>query len=99
MVIKRVNPISAAKIFGTLGVVLGLVIGAFVTLFALMFRAAVPIAADEPGAGFMGLLVGAGAIIILPIFYGVFMFIVGLIQAAVFNLAAKWTGGLEIDVA
>ena len=39
------------------------------------------------------MLFGAGAIIVLPIFYGVFMFVMGLIQAALYNLAAKWTGG------
>ena len=48
---------------------------------------------------FAGPLVGAGAIVIMPIFYGVFMFVMGLIQAALYNLAAKWTGGLEVDAA
>jgi len=40
MVIKRVNPISAAKVGGVLGVLLGFVIGAFISLFAM--RSAAP---------------------------------------------------------
>jgi hypothetical protein len=99
MVIKRVNPLSAAKISGVLGVLLGLVIGACVSLVMLVAGTAASAAADRPGGAFFGMLFGAGAIVILPIFYGVFMFVMGLIQAALYNLAAKWTGGLEVDAA
>jgi len=45
------------------------------------------------------MIFGAGAIIILPIFYGCIMFIGALIQAALYNVAAKWTGGVEVDAA
>lgn len=99
MVIKRVNPISAAKVGGVLGVLLGLVIGACASLLMMLWGTRASAASDQPGGALFGMLFGAGAIVILPIFYGVFMFIVGLIQAALYNLAAKWTGGLEVDAA
>jgi len=99
MVIRRVNPMSAAKVSGALGVLLGLVIGACISLIALAAGASMAASSDE-GAGlgaFGGMLFGAGAIIVLPIFYGVFMFVMGAVQAALYNFAAKWTGGLEVD--
>ena len=99
MVIKRVNPISAAKVSGMLGVLLGLVIGVCISLFALAFGGAMAAASDEPGAAAFGMFMGVGSIVIFPIFYGVFMFIMGLIQAALYNVAAKWAGGLEVDAA
>ena len=99
MVIKRVNPMSAARVSGVLGVLLGLLIGACVSLFMVVAGGTIAAASDKPGGAIAGLLFGAGAIIILPIFYGVFMFIMGLIQAALYNLAARWTGGIEIDAA
>jgi hypothetical protein len=99
MVIKRVNPLSAAKLSGVLGVLLGLIIGACISLVMMVAGSAVSAAADRPGGALFGMLFGAGAIIILPIFYGVFMFIVGLLQAALYNVAARWMGGVEIDVA
>lgn len=41
---------------------------------------------------------GIGAIfaIFLPIFYAIAGFIAGIISALVYNLVAKWTGGLEL---
>jgi hypothetical protein len=36
-------------------------------------------------------------VVLFPVFYGVIGFILGVIVAAVYNLAAKWTGGLEFE--
>jgi hypothetical protein len=52
-----------------------------------------------PTTGMMSMFFGAGAIIILPIFYGVGSFIMSAIYAALYNLAAKWVGGIEIEAA
>jgi len=98
MVIRRVNPISAAKVSGMVGVMLGLIFGACVSLIGLVAGGLASAAADAPNGGaFVGMLFGAGAIVILPIVYGVFMFVVGLLYAAIFNLASKWVGGLEVE--
>ena len=98
MVIRRVNPLSAAKIGGMFGVVLGLIIGAFASLIGMVAGGLASAAPDAPdGGAFIGMLFGAGAIVILPIFYGIFMFVAGLIQAAIYNLVAKWVGGLEVE--
>jgi hypothetical protein len=99
MVIKRVNPISAAKIGGVLYGLLGLVIGACVSVVALLFSGAMAAASDQAGGSTFGMLFGAGAIIIMPIFYGVIGFVMTLISAALYNVASKITGGVEIDAA
>ena len=41
---------------------------------------------------------GLGAIVILPIFYGGLGFIVAVIASALYNLAAGWVGGIEIEL-
>ena len=42
--------------------------------------------------------IGLGAIILFPILYGIVGGIAGVIGAAVYNLAAGWVGGLEVDI-
>jgi hypothetical protein len=92
---------SAAKIGGIIGVMLGLVIGACVSLVMMaagsMISASMP--DQRPGGAIFGLLFGAGAIVVLPIFYGVLTFIMGAVYAVLYNLASKWVGGLEVDAA
>jgi hypothetical protein len=38
-----------------------------------------------------------GALIGMPIIFATFGFIVGLIEAFLYNLFARWFGGIEID--
>ena len=95
MTITRVGPLSVAKIAGLLGVVIGLIMGGFFSLFSLA-GAAIGAGAGDDGAMF-GALFGVGAIILFPIFYGCMAFVMTLIQAALFNVAARMTGGVEIE--
>jgi len=98
MVIRRVNPMSAGKISGVVGVMIGLIIGACLSLIGMVAGSVASAAPDAPeGGAFVAMLFGAGAIVVLPIVYGVFMFVVGLIYAAIFNLSSKWVGGLEVE--
>jgi hypothetical protein len=94
MTITRVGPLSVAKIAGLLGAVIGLLAGAFVSLFSM--AGAFGARAGEDGA-FFGALFGVGAIILLPIFYGCMAFVMTLIQAALFNIAVGMVGGIEIE--
>ena len=36
--------------------------------------------------------------ILMPVIYGVMGFILGVIGAAVYNLVARWIGGIELEV-
>ena len=66
MVIKRIGPVSCAKISGTLYAAIGLIFGAIFSMVALAGGMA---ANSSDGAG-MGALLGVGAIIVLPVCYG-----------------------------
>jgi hypothetical protein len=93
MVIRRVGPLSCAKVAGLIYLILGFVFGALISLFALGGS----LFADRPEGTFGGMIFGAGAIVILPIFYGVFGFAMTLVMASLFNLVVGITGGIEVD--
>lgn len=93
MTITRVGPLSVAKVAGFLYAIIGLIVGAFISLFSM----AGAFAAGGDGAGAMGALFGVGAIVLLPIFYGCLGFVMTLIMAALFNVAVGIVGGVEID--
>jgi hypothetical protein len=91
MIVRRIEPMSAAKVGGTLYAMLGLVFGCIFTLISFTgFSAA--------SMGSMGALFGVGAIIILPLFYGILGFIFAGLSAFLYNVASKVAGGLEIQV-
>ena len=94
MVIRRVGALSCARVAGVLHLILGLAFGAFVSLFASSGGMA------GAQAGLLGgMFFGTGAIVVLPIFYGVLGFVMTLIGATLFNLIVGITGGIEVDVA
>ena len=91
MVIKRVAPVSVAKVAGSLYAFLGLCFGA---LFSLLSMAGSAFGGESSG---LGALLGVGAIVAFPILYGGFGFIFTLIGAALYNLIAGMVGGIEIE--
>lgn len=96
MTIKKIGVISLGKTMGAFYGGLGLIFGLIITLFALM-GAAIGAAGGNNDA-FLGMFFGVGAVIIVPLLYGAFGFIGGVITAFVFNLVSSCTGGLEIEV-
>ena len=49
------------------------------------------------GGDFSLALFGLGLIIYIPIMYGIMAFIGGVLTAFVYNLAAGWVGGIELE--
>ncbi len=94
MVVRRVAPLSIAKVAGALYALIGLIAGAIVALAALGGA----FAADQD-TGFMGPIMGVGAIVALPLLYGGFGFVFTLIAAWLYNVVAGMVGGIEFDVA
>jgi hypothetical protein len=94
-VLRRIGPLSLAKIAGLLYALGGLIGGAFISLFALAGAAS-----SNFGASWVsfGPAFGVAAIILLPLLYGVMGFIGGLIGAAVFNVLVDVVGGIELEV-
>jgi hypothetical protein len=93
-VVKRIGPSSAFKIGLVLYGFMGLILGSLFSLVGLV-GASFARGASPP---FVGALFGAGAIIILPIFYGIIGGIFAALSALIYNLVASWVGGLELDI-
>lgn len=95
--VRRIGVLSLGKVMGSIYATLGLVIGAIFTVFALVGSVIGSIASDS-GEPLLGILFGVGAIVIFPIFYGLIAFVMGMIIAAIYNFAARFTGGLELEL-
>ena len=94
MVIRRVGPLSVAKIAGTLYAVIGLIIGGVVSLVAIVGG----FGANTGNSSMIGAMIGTGSIIMFPIFYGCLGFVGSLIVAAIYNVLAGAVGGVEVDL-
>lgn len=94
MIVKRVGVASVAKIYGAISGAFGLVAGLFLALASVVGAGL----ADSRDASFLAPLLGVGAVIALPVFYGVLGLVAGAIGAALYNLFAGMVGGVEIDV-
>lgn len=105
MVIKRLGVLSIAKMQAMIMLVFGIIIG---VIYGLMFMAfGAMIMSMEPsgrgsggaaGAGAGGFIGGLMVMIFVPIVYAIIGFIAGAIGALVYNAAAKFVGGIEMDL-
>ena len=91
--LKSIGVLSVAKVLACIYAMLGLLIGGLFSLMSL-----VGFAAGGANAGPAALLFGIGAIIILPIFYGVIGFIGGAVMAVLYNVVASIAGGFEFEL-
>ena len=80
--LTHVDPYSAALLLATMYGLLGLVAAVFFVLAAL--------AGNQVG-------VATGLAIAFPLLYAAGGFIGGYIGAALYNLVAQWTGGIEFE--
>ena len=94
MMIRRVGPLSFAKLSGMLYAIMGLILGGIVSLIALAGGFA---SNTSEGAG-ISALVGVGAVVVFPFFYGLIGFLGTLIVAWLYNVVAGIVGGVEMDV-
>ena len=84
-----------AVLYALLGVLLGL--AWWLILSPIMMAGMKGSGVSAPGVAAMT-GIGFLAILIFPIMYGIIGFIAGLIYAALYNLAARWTGGIEFKL-
>jgi len=94
MTIKKINPWSCAKIAGVIYALMGLIGGGLFSLIGLGLGSM----AGRENFPMAGMLFGAGAIVILPICYGIFGAIATAIAALIYNVVAGMIGGIEIEV-
>jgi hypothetical protein len=97
MILKSVGVVSVGKVLGCLYALLGLIVGAVISLLAMAGLAVGRPPQNQP-QGVAAIIMGVGAIIVLPIFYGLVGFIGGIISAALYNLVASVVGGIELEL-
>jgi hypothetical protein len=97
MIVKSVGLFSLAKIMGIIYAFFGFIAGLFFSFFALIGAFLGANFADSPEP-LVGLIFGVGSVVFFPILYGVLGFIGGIVIAGIYNLTAKWVGGLEVEL-
>jgi len=97
--LRHVAVVQLALVFAVLYALIGL-IGGLVWWLLLSPIMMAGIKSSMGAAAGAGALAGIGffAVILFPIVYGIIGFIAGLIYAALYNLAARWTGGVEMTL-
>jgi hypothetical protein len=96
MQLTRIGPMSLARLAAGLYAAIGLIVG---LIFALAALAGAGLAASAGDASpLVGLMFGVGAIVFLPLMYGVLGAVGALIIAALYNLLAGWLGGVELTL-
>jgi hypothetical protein len=86
--LTNISPLRAGIVLGALYGLLGLIFVPFFLLVAVF---------GSKSGGAPAAFGGAFFAILFPVFYAVGGFIGGIIAAAIYNLVAKWTGGLEFE--
>ena len=95
--IQRIGPLSLAKIQGVMFLVIGLIFGVLYGVIMGIAGVVTMSAGEEEGAMF--LILGAVSVFGFPIFYAVMGFLMGALMAWAYNLAARYIGGLEVELA
>jgi len=90
--LKKINPLSLAKIFSVLNGFAGLILGAIASGYSFL--------GIEPSSqiGPIGSIFGIASILIVPLIHMVMGFITGYLVGLFYNLAAKEIGGIEIEL-
>ncbi|MGA9812387.1 MAG: DUF3566 domain-containing protein [Terriglobales bacterium] len=90
--IKSVGVLSCAKMMGVLHGCMGLL---FIPFFLIAGLASM--AAQQANSAIGGAAMLAFGIL-APVIYGAMGFVIGAIGAFIYNLVAKWLGGIEIQL-
>lgn len=89
--LKKIGVLSLAKIQAVIMAIFGLLFGLFIAVIDLILPAA---NGEDAFAGF-----GFFIVIIFPVLYTAMGFVFGALTAVLYNLTAKWAGGIEFEVA
>jgi hypothetical protein len=96
--LKRIAPLQLAKMMGVLYALMGLLFVPFFLLFAAIGAFAQHGSNQNVAPGALALGGGLVMALLFPVMYGVGGFILGAITAALYNVVARWVGGVEVEV-
>ncbi|MCF7560137.1 DUF3566 domain-containing protein [Sabulilitoribacter multivorans] len=100
--IKRIGVFSFAKFQTLLGGLIGLVLGILYSFGGLIIDMLVSwdilsaTTMETPGLSY-GTILAFGALIGMPAIFAVAGFFLGILEAILYNLFARWFGGVKID--
>jgi hypothetical protein len=90
--IKRIAPLQLAKMSALVYGVMGLL---FCPVFLVMSLMTSHLAQQQR----VGMMVfGTGFALMMPVIYAVMGFVFGALSAFIYNVAARWIGGIEVEV-
>ncbi len=96
MVIRRIEPLSLARVLGIFYGVIGLIVSFFVLAgVAVGFIAPMVVTRQLGGGAF---LIAVCVAILLPFLYAGIAFVVGIVAAGIYNLISNRIGGIVIEV-
>ena len=90
--IKRFSPLQLGKMLAVLYGIMGLI---FIPFFLLISLVGGGLPAEQR-VGMMAM--GAGFALFMPIIYAAMGFVFGALGALIYNVVAKWIGGIEVEV-
>jgi len=98
--VKKIKVFSFAKfqaiLFGFLGVLAG-ILYAFGGLLIDLLVSLDWISSNETPGLSEGTLLAFGALLGMPVLFAIIGFITGVVEAILYNLLARWFGGVKID--
>jgi len=90
--VKRIAPLQLGKMLALLYGIMGLI---FCPIFLIMSL----VASHAPSPQRVGMMAfGTGFALMLPFLYAAMGFIGGVVSAFIYNIIAKWIGGIEVEV-
>jgi hypothetical protein len=96
--IKKFEPLSVMKIAGVCYAGMGFLEGAlFSVIFLIVPFAPIP-AGGTPFPHWLGVLFGGLAIVFFPIFFGIIGALMAGLGAVIYNVSARYLGGIQVEV-
>lgn len=97
MILKRIDPISCAKVYGVICVFIGFIAGLLVAVVAWLVGQMFGAGGGQEYSSGLSIFFGIGAVIAYPILYGVLGFVLGFLSSVIYNWIAGAIGGIELE--
>ncbi len=91
--IRQVDPFSLAKVWGVLYAAIGVIIGLFFAAFGSLMQQF----ETEETSG-LSAMFGVSSLILFPLLYGFIGLLAGMIGGFLYNVIARWVGGIRIEL-
>ena len=99
--VKKIGVFSFGRLQALIGGLIGLILGVIYSFGGLLVDTLVTLdwitTSETPGLSY-GTVLAFGALVAMPALGSIAGFLLGMLEAILYNLFAKWTGGLSIDL-